>query len=246
MRDIPRVWEVNWALPAHEDGSTWASYDWLLDTAEELGASEVSVVASTYQSLGDLDWAIGRWEAAQLRVAPHSYLVDGITVRGVTRRGHWYARGPVLVAWADDQVLAQVEGQRPDAIAAVAQWPDDVAGWRSIHTPRRIGQIRAEQEAEFDTAVVELLDPIATDAIRSAAALVNENHATLSTTEREWVAGALIALRDAGSVVGPDALRTHLMTMGWNGPLIDRTVDLAARIADGQTPRHRRFSLGPN
>jgi hypothetical protein len=53
------------------------------------------------------------------------------------------------------------------------------------------------------------------------------------------MAGALVALRDAGTPVSPDALRTHLMVKGWSGKLIDRTVTLAARVKDGQTPRHR-------
>jgi len=58
------------------------------------------------------------------------------------------------VAWASDEALTEIEGQRPAAIAAVAQWPDDIPTWRSVHRPERIGQVRAEQEAEFDTATV--------------------------------------------------------------------------------------------
>jgi hypothetical protein len=33
------------------------------------------------------------------------------------------------------------------------------------------------------------------------------------------------------------------MVQGWNGKLIDRSVALAARVADGQTPPHRPFRL---
>lgn len=55
-------------------------------------------------------------------------------------------------------MLAEVEGQNPPAIAAVAGWPDDIAGWRSASSPQRVGQVRADQEAEFDTLVVEALD----------------------------------------------------------------------------------------
>jgi hypothetical protein len=243
VREIPRVWEVNWDIPAAEGGTFWKAYDWVLDTAEQLGVADVSIVASTYAALGGLNWGIGPGEAERLRIQPHRYLVDGLTVHGVALRGGGYPRGVLLVANADDQTLAKIEGHRPAAIAAVAQWPDDVAAWRASYHPARIGQIRPDQEAEYDTTTVETLDLIATKAINSAAAIVNENHSALNTVEREAMAGALVALRDAGLGISPEALRTYLMVKGWNGKLIERTVALAERVTGGQNPRHRPFSL---
>jgi hypothetical protein len=237
-REIPRIWEVNWAIPPDEGGTRWEAYDWLLEMASELDAAEVSIVASTYDSLGSLDWAIGASEAQWLRVQPHEYRVGGITVRGVSRRGFWHVRGPVLVAWPDDQVMAEIEGKRPAAIAAVAQWPDDIATWRSVYGPTRIGQVRPDQEADFDTATVGQLDPQVTEAIRGAAAVVNENHAVLSTHEREAVAGALVALRSAGIPVDREALRAYLMAAGWKGGLVGQVLELAERIDGGETPKH--------
>jgi hypothetical protein len=242
-RDIPRVWEVDWAIPPAEGGTPWEAYDWLLETADQLGATEVSIVASTYDSLGHLNWAIGASEAQWLRVQPHEYRVGGITVRGVSRRGFWYVRGPVLVAWPDDQVMAEIEGKRPAAIAAVAQWPDDIATWRSVYGPTRIGQVRLKQEAEFDTATVVELDPKVAEIIRSATAIVNENHAVLSTHEREAMAGALIALRNAGIPVDKEALRAYLMAARWQGRLVSQVLELVDRIDRGQTPRHSHFQL---
>jgi hypothetical protein len=242
-REIPRIWEVDWAGPPAEDGTPWEAYDWLLETAEQLGATEVSIVASTYDSLGSLDWAIGTSEAQWLRVQPHEYRVGGITVRGVSRRGFWHVRGPVLVACPDDQVMAEIEGKRPAAMAAVARWPDDIAAWRSVYGPTRIGQVRPEQEAEFDTATVGELDPQVAEVIRSAAAIVNENHSVLSTHERETMAGALVALRSAGIPVDQEALRAYLMAAGWQGRLVGQVLELADRIDRGQTPRHSHFQL---
>jgi hypothetical protein len=241
-RDIPRVWEVDWALPAAEGGTRWAAYDWLLDTAQELGASEVSIVGANYEVLGRLDSAIGSAEASYLRTTGHNYRVDGITVSGVSRRGGWWVRGPVLVAWANDAVLAEVEGQRPAAVAAVATWPEDVAGWRSVYAPERIGQVRTEQEAEFDTVIGDL-DPRVARAIDSAAAWVNENHSVLSTHEREAMAGMFVALRSARIPVDLDAVRARLMAAGWNGGLIERVLQLGERVERGETPRHRPFRL---
>jgi hypothetical protein len=243
VREIPRVWEVNWAIPTAEGGTAWEAYDWALDTAEQLGVTDVSIVASTYAALGALNWGIGPGEAERLRVQPHRYRIDGLTVHGVALRGGGYPRGVVLVANADDRTLAKIEGHRPAAIAAVTQWPDNVAAWRSTCQSPRIGQIRPDQEADYDTATVATLDPVAAKAINSAAAIVNENHSVLSTHEREAMAGALVALRDAGAAVSPEALRTYLKVKGWNGKLIERTVTLAARVAEGQTPRHRPFAL---
>lgn len=237
-RDIPRVWEVDWALPPGEGGTRWEAYEWLLEMADQLGSVEVSIVASTYDSLGNLNWAIGASEAQWLRVQPHGYKIGGITVRGVSRRGFWHVRGPVLVAWPDDEVMAEIEGKRPAAIAAVAQWPDDVATWRSVYETTRIGQVRSEQEAEFDTATVTELDPEAAAAIRGAAAVVNENHAVLSTHEREAMAGALIALRGAGVSVNREALRAFLMAAQWQGRLVNQVLELADRVDRGETPKH--------
>ncbi len=242
-RDIPRVWEVDWALPPSEEGTAWEAYDWALNTADELNVRDVTIVGSTYEVLGDLDRAIGSAEASWLRVQPHGYRADGIHVRGVSRRGYWLAKGVVLVAWASDEVLAEVEGQRPAAIAAVATWPDYVATWRSVYDPERIGQVRDEQEAEYDTAHVVELDPRAERAIRSAAGFVNKNHSTLSKDEREMVAGAFVALRAARVPVDREGLRALLMAAGWNGKLVARTIELAERINRGETPHHHPFTL---
>ena len=242
-RDIPRVWEVDWAIPPAEGGTPWGAYDWLLETADQLGATEVSIVASTYDSLGHLNWAIGASAAQWLREQPHEYRVGGITVRGVSRRGFWHVRGPVLVAWPDDQVMAEIERKRPAAVAAVAQWPDDIATWRSVYGPTRIGQVRPEQEAEFDTATIGELDPQVAEIIRSATAIVNENHAVLSTHEREAMAGALVALRNAGIPVDKEALRAYLMAARWQGRLVGQVLELVDRIDRGQTPRHSHFQL---
>lgn len=242
-QEIPRAWEVDWAIPAAEGGTRWESYEWLLDMADELGVSEVSIVAATYDALGRLDLAIGSTEANRLRVQPHHYRVNGITVHGISRRGFWHIRGPVLVAWANDQDLAEIEGKRPAAIAAVAQWPDDIATWRSVRQPERIGQVRADQEAEFDTAVVAELDPQVARAVRGASAVVNENHSVLSTHERESMAGALVALRGADISVNKEALRAYLMSADWNGKLIDQVLQLAERVDNGETPRHAPFQL---
>jgi hypothetical protein len=243
MRDIPRVWEVDWAVPAEEGGTLWEAYDWLLSTAEELGETEVSIVAATYDTLGRIDRAVGSAEAGYLRVLPHSYVVDGITVHGVSRRGGWYTTGPVLVAWGNDQVLAEVEGHRPSAIAAVAEWPDRITGWSSAYKVQRIGQVRADQEAEFSTAAAPQLAPAIERAVSSGAAYVNEHHSVLSSDEREAMAGRFVALRKAGLDVNFDALRTYLMTAGWNGKLVGRTVRLAEEVSLGKTPRHRTYVL---
>lgn len=242
-RDIPRIWEVDWAIPAAEGGTRCEAYGWVLKQADELNVSEVTVLGATYDQLGDLGWAIGQSRAAPLRAGGHQYRENGITVRGETTRGYWRTRGPVLVAWASDAVLAEVESQRPPAIAAVASWPDSIASWRSVYAPDRIGQVRAEQEADYDTFTVTALDPRAARAIDGAAAAVNENHSAFSTDERQFFAGALVALREAGVPVDRDALQAHLMTQNWNGELIARALKLADRVARGETPRHRRFPL---
>jgi hypothetical protein len=82
-RDIPRVWEIDWAIPLEEDGTPWEAYDWLLDTARELDTAEVSIAAATYQQLGGLDLAIGDAKAGALRLV--SMDAEGWLALGVRR-----------------------------------------------------------------------------------------------------------------------------------------------------------------
>jgi hypothetical protein len=147
-REIPRVWEVDWAIPPEEGGTPWAGYDWLLQTAAELQSDDVTIVAPTYQRFDDLWWTIGEADADALRLAPHTYVVDGIVVHGVTPRGSWRVRGPVLVAWANDEILTKIENRRVVAIPAVASWPSRIAAWRAIYAAARIGQERPDQETD--------------------------------------------------------------------------------------------------
>jgi hypothetical protein len=112
-----------------------------------------------------------------------------------------------------------------------------------VYSPERIGQVRAEQEAEYDTADVAELDPRAASAIEGVAGFVNPNHGVLSLDERERLAGALVALRAARIPVDREALRARLMTAGWNGRLVGRAIELAERVARGETPRHRPITL---
>lgn len=243
-RDIPRVWEVDWAIPPDEGGTRWASYDWLLAMAVELGQTDVTILGATYENLGNLDLAIGRAEARSMRVQPHRYRAHPITVHGVSQVGAWGAlRGPVLVAWARDEVLAELEERRPPAIAAVATWLDSIPVWRSVFRPQRIGQERPEQEAEFATIVVAELNPVALKTLDAAIRFVNKHHAGLDTDEREQVVGALLALYAANVPVDAGALRAHLMDDGWNGELAEEVITLAERPAEGRRPRHRPFPL---
>jgi hypothetical protein len=241
-RDIPRVWEVDWAIP-DEGGTSWESYDWAFETAQDLGVSEITIIGATYPNLGNLNLAIGAAEADLLHRSPHEYEVGGVTVRGVTSRGNWHVRGVVIVAWANDDVLGQIEGQRPAALAAVVSWPEYIPAWLATHRPKRIGQVRAEDEAEFAGGGAQL-DPRAATALDKAAAWVNDAHRTLDSGEREVIAGALVALREARVPVEDAALCAHLMARSWNGGLINATATLARRVGKGETPRHRTFQVG--
>ena len=239
---VRRVWEVDWR-PAVDDGAPWAAYPWLLRTAVEIGATEVFVAVASYEVLDRLVSTIGSDQVRKLRRTQRSYRASGVTVRAVSRRGSWWAHGPVLVAWAKDDVLAQVEGMHPPAIAAVAAGPDDIAAWRKVHNPPRIGEVRPDSDAGSETLVVAELDPRVSKAIDGAAISVNRNHWILATDERELIAGALIALRSARVAVDLGAFRAHLMAAGWSGSLIIDVLRLAKRIEAGATPRHRKFPL---
>lgn len=218
----------------------WSAYRWALEKAQELETG-VSIVAGTYGNFRKLDDAIGSSEAQRLALGDHAYTVQGVHVRAVPARSTFFVSGVVLVAWATDARMAQVEGQHPAAVAAVASLPDDIAGWRSVHPAERIGEVRPEQESEFDSAPAEPLDPRAAAALSSSGAMINQNHAAMDTDEREGVAGALLAIRAAGLSLDPAAIRAHLMSEHWSGPIIEQALELASRIESGKRPRHRPY-----
>jgi hypothetical protein len=51
-RDIPRAWEVDWAIP-EEGGTSWESYDWAFETAQEMILDDCGI-AYKGDDLGDL------------------------------------------------------------------------------------------------------------------------------------------------------------------------------------------------
>lgn len=149
--DIARVWEVDWSPSRVDGGTRWAAYAWLLQAARYLGVQEATIAAANFESMTGLETAIGSSLAAALRGPDHRFVADGITVHGVSRRtSSWPVRGPVLVPWATDAVLKTVEAKRPRAIAAVASWPQDIAAWCATQAPRRIGQVRADEESDLE------------------------------------------------------------------------------------------------
>lgn len=229
---------MDWAIPASEGGSPWEAYDWALDRASELDDPQLTIVGAAYESLGRLDLAVGREEANRLRVQPHAYSTSGIRVQGVTTRGYWSCKGVVLVAWANDEVMAEVESQRPAAIAAVATWPDSIPAWLSVYTPERIGQHRPEQEAEFEVPLSQGLDEDQLETLGPLRA-INENHSALATDERYLVARTLLELRRRDRLPDQEPLEEHLMSLGWNGTLIKRTLKLAEDVRAGKNPRTR-------
>ena len=97
--------------------------------------------------------------------------------------------------------------------------------------------------AEHSTLVTAQLDPRVARTIAGASIYVNRSHWVLDTSERELMAGALIALRSARVAVDLDALGAQLTAVGWNGTLIVDVLRLAKRIEAGATPRHRKFPL---
>lgn len=241
-QQVPRVWEIDWSSDGTGAELPWAAYPWALAVARERGTG-VSIVAGAFKTFRNFGPGLGHARAAALYAGSHRYSDQGVVVSAVPATRRFHVGGVVLVAMASDERLAHVEGQRPVAVAAVADWPDAIVEWRSLHQPPRIGESRPDQEAEFDAEPSPPLDPRAVELLRSAGALVNTNHAVLSTHERQRVAGALVALRQAEIPVADAALRAHLMSHGWGGPLIDQVAALAGRVRVGQTPRHDPMSV---
>jgi hypothetical protein len=79
-RDIPRVWEVDRAVPEEKGGTPWEAYGWTFETAARLNVREITIVVATYQNLGNVDLAIGADEADLMRRPSHEYEAGGLLV----------------------------------------------------------------------------------------------------------------------------------------------------------------------
>lgn len=142
-RSVERAWEIDRSNDT--PGAPWESYGWVLEVAHRLGHDEISILVSTYRVFGRLGPALGTAEARALFDPPHRYAFSGVVVHGVSWRGGWQVRGPVLVVGGDATRLRAVEAAGAPAVAVVTDDPLALERWRRTHAPKVLAATRPAQ-----------------------------------------------------------------------------------------------------
>lgn len=236
-RNIQRAWEID--RSRRTPGAPWESYGWLLDVAHRLGHDEISILVSNYRAFNRIGRGLGSAEARALFEQPHRYAFGGVVVHGVSWRGGWRVRGPVLVVGGHTARLTSVEDAGAPAVAVVTDDPATLELWRCVYGPLSLGATRAPFEA-----TAELLSDLAAAALRAATDEVNPRGSVLEPAQARRLAGALVGLRDEEVPVRPRDLATFLLSRGWSGRLALQGAEIGQRVWSGQTPRHDAWRFG--
>ncbi|MTD46300.1 hypothetical protein GKE82_18915 [Conexibacter sp. W3-3-2] len=236
-REIERAWELD------RSGGTrpapWESYGWLLDAAHRLEQDEISILVSSYRVFHRIGQGLGSAEARALFEVPHRYAFGGVVVHGVSWRGGWRVRGPVLVVGGDTARLTAVEDAGAPAVAVVTDDPAALGLWRYVYEPLSLGAARTPVEPP-----TEALSDLAAAALRAATDAVNPRRAVLEPAQVRTLAGALVALRNEEFPVPPRDLATFLLSLGWSARLALQGAEIGHRVWSGQTPRHDVWRFG--
>ncbi|MEZ0491760.1 hypothetical protein AB2L28_05860 [Kineococcus sp. TBRC 1896] len=201
-----------------------AAIDWCL---EHLGDGETLTVWTHLKS------NLANNTALDQLVARYS------NVQHVTRRGGvgLRRRGPVLMAWADMDDIADLLrfGSHHVTALAVLSWDDEaVRPWAAAAKPVVLGN-----PSSWTDLVVEL-DPVVVEALDDLTGFINHNNTISGGHEKEHVVSTLFALYDAGFQLAPKAMQGWVLAHGWAG---DNPLQLATDAKDigrGRRPRARQ------
>lgn len=160
--------------------------------------------------------------------------VDHVTARGGAFLKH---RGPVLMAWADPNDIAQFTGRNGISITAlcVVTWNEaKLRPWVSVAQPELLGDTTAWQ------TTAPPLDPVVEEGMKSLTMTINHNNTIAAGYEKDDVVSTLLALHDAGYPLDGPALAAWAVAHGWTGRNPTHLEKYVAAINAGSRPRIRR------
>ena len=134
--------------------------------------------------------------------------------------------GPVLVPWANTQMVEDAERLRPPAICAIGWSEDGLDDWKRSWAPidPRTGQADGEVEeapAAVRGAVASLSDLFGNDVVHPM--------------DKKRAVNAFKALHMRGVNVDPTLVRSLAISAGWDPDAADRLTDIGRRISAGRT-----------
>lgn len=217
------------AVASPDDVGLVAAIDWCIDHMED----------------GD---HIAVWTALRSNLVNNQTLkrfVDNYSnVDHVVARGGAYLRetGPVLMAWADPDEIAEFTGSNGHSIRAlcVVSWNQDkLRPWVSAAHPELLG------DASAWMTLSPALDPVVEAAMQSVTRTINHNNTIAAGYEKDDVVSTLLALHDASYALDAAGMAGWAVANGWRGGNPAHLEEYIKRINNGSRPRTRR-SIRPD
>lgn len=201
------------------------AFRWLVAKAAELG-SDAAVIVPGVQNIDGLDRVLGpHAERAKQR---RELMIGAVRVHFFTPKtqpGRF--DGPVLVMWADTEMVERAERLGPPAICATGWTEDGLDGWKRSWAPidPRTGQADG-QAVELPAAV--------RGAVESLSGMGND---VLHPMDKRRAINAFKALRMHGIPFDPALVRSTAITIGWMPDAAERLAKIAQGIAEGRALR---------
>lgn len=201
---------------------------WLVREARTR-SSDAAVVVPSVGSIEGLSRAIGADGAAFAKKHRH-FVASGVHVGILSSRTMPTAfHGPVLVPWANDDMVHRAEDMRPGAICALPWTKDDLSEWKRAWNPIdvRTGDPIGEMAATISSPLVER-------ALVSLTRTVNLSSGIHHPSDERHAKRLLKSLFLCGEPLDEVEIRTWAISHGWQPRHADDLATLAGKIAAGR------------
>lgn len=212
------------AVTSSDDEGLRAGFQWCIDHMAD--GDHLTVWTHLKSNLGNN-------QLLQRFVSDHRD-VDHVTARGGAYLG---GPGPVLMAWADPNDVAELVRSNSNRIRAlcVVSWNEDrLQPWVSAVHPELLGDTSAWQEQ------TPALNPVVEEGMKSLTLTINHNNTIAAGYEKDEVVSMLLALHDAGYALDGPALAGWAIAHGWTGRNPGQLEKYIEAIQRGSRPRVRR------
>ncbi|MGA9875529.1 MAG: hypothetical protein WBQ21_06955 [Solirubrobacteraceae bacterium] len=189
---------------------------WLYGEAFTKG-TDGAVLVPQAQHIPRLSAGVGK----KLSSEDRKFFRDGLDIQVLIAREQLSAfSGPLLVVWANAEMMASAEHLAPPAICATSWEEDGLTDWIRVWgaTDPRTNEHHPAEPAK----------PVLIGAVRSMALDV------LHSTDKRRAVDALKALKLCEREIDPHVIRAQASQCGWPPRAADRLYELAKKMAEGK------------
>jgi hypothetical protein len=210
-----------------DDEALKEGFSWL--TSESVGGRGVVAVPALRQ-VESLVPGINAAEARQLAKAK-SLARPGVTIELATERTHASVSGvPVLAVWVDDEMLEELEHNRPSALCVIPWREEEIARWCAAHAP-------TEMRTGASSGAVTVSNPVVERALETLTARVNLSSGLGHPSDKAAAVGAFRILRGGGEAYDVGEVDAWAANHGWGLHGARELVAIAQGVLDGRNYR---------